>query len=356
MLETNFAQRFKENTPIKGSAGDVFFDPVTHQPIMSVPAKEDKTTFSTLGKLTSELQQIQSANPNDPRIPQYQAAIAKEGNISGEKSNAQKEFEFVQSQGFKGSFNDFKNQMTPYQKAELDLRRKDIATKEAGKFDDATLNGLADQALAGDKSVFTGLGRGNQGASNIAALRQRINQKMIDKGMSGADIAAMNAQFMGQLAGARAVGTRGANVELAGSGFENIVPIAQAASDRVSRSGFLPFGKAEIMFNEQTNNPDLSTFAAANNGLVNTYARAISPTGIPSVRDKDHAYQILSMAKNKPAYDAAVATLQKEIQAEIQAPKHVREMQHQEISGRSQSSGIPSQDAIAAEIARRQGR
>ena len=82
MLETNFAQRFKENTPIKGSAGDVFFDPITHKPIMSVPAKEDKTTFSTLGKLTSELQQIQSANPNDPRIPQYQDAIKKETNLN----------------------------------------------------------------------------------------------------------------------------------------------------------------------------------------------------------------------------------------------------------------------------------
>ena len=82
MLETNFAQRFKENTPIKGSAGDVFFDPITHKPIMSVPAKEDKTTFSTLGKLTSELQQIQSANPNDPRIPMYQEAIKKETNLN----------------------------------------------------------------------------------------------------------------------------------------------------------------------------------------------------------------------------------------------------------------------------------
>lgn len=273
-----------------------------------------------------------------------------------EKSNDQKEFEFAKSQGFKGSFIDYKNQMTPYQKAELDLRRKDLTNKEAGKFDDATLNMLADQALAGDKSVFTGLGRGNQGANNIAAVRQRINQKMIDKGWSGADIAAKNAEFMGQLAGARAVGTRGANVELAGSGFENIVPIAQAASDKVSRSGFLPFGKAEIMFNEQTNNPDLSAFAAANNGLVNTYARSISPTGIPSVKDKEHAYKILSMAKDQAAYNAAVSTLQKEIQAEIQAPKHVREMQRQEISGHNQPTGFPSQDAIAAEIARRQGR
>jgi len=88
MLEANFAQRFKEQTPIKGGPGDRFFDPVTHKEIFAVPAKEDKTTFSTLGKLTSELQQIQSANPNDPRIPQYQDAIKKEttANPGGESN------------------------------------------------------------------------------------------------------------------------------------------------------------------------------------------------------------------------------------------------------------------------------
>ena len=350
LIESQVAQYGKEESPISLGEGGILVnrkgEVIAQNP--KVP-KEDKLfgTVSPSDFTPASLTKYSQTKNFGDLVP-----VSK----PSEKSSDQKDFEFATSQGFKGSFMDFKNQMTPYQKAELDLRRKDIATKEAGKFDNATLNGLADQALAGDKSVFTGLGRGNQGASNIAALRQRINQKMIDKGMSGADIAAMNAQFMGQLAGARAVGTRGANVELAGSGFENIVPIAQAASDKVSRSGFLPFGKAEIMFNEQTNNPDLSAFAAANNGLVNTYARAISPTGIPSVRDKEHAYQILSMAKDKPAYDAAVSTLQKEIQAEIAAPKHVREMQHQEISGHSQSSGIPSQDAIAAEIARRQGR
>ena len=344
LIESQIAQYGKEETPINVAQGGTLVN--RKGEVIYQNPKEDKLfgTVSPSDFTPASLTKYSQTKNFGDLVP-----VSK----PSEKSSDQKDFEFATSQGFKGSFMDFKNQMTPYQKAELDLRRKEMSTKEAGKFDDATLNMLADQALAGDKSVFTGLGRGNQGANNIAAVRQRINQKMIDRGMNGADIAAKNAEFMGQLAGARAVGTRGANVELAGSGFENIVPIAQAASDKVSRSGFLPFGKAEIMFNEQTNNPDLSAFAAANNGLVNTYARAISPTGIPSVRDKEHAYQILSMAKDKPAYDAAVSTLQKEIQAEIQAPKHVREMQHQEVSGRTQSLGIPSQNDVAAELKRR---
>lgn len=325
MLEANFAQRFKEQTPIKGGPGDRFFDPITHKEIFAVPPKEEA--------LKSEYANVQQ----DPQTGKFFGVNIKTNQV----------------EQIPGAAMSPKPAMTAYEAAQIKLHQADQANKENGKFDDATLNMLADQALAGDKSVFTGLGRGNQGANNIAAVRQRINQKMIDKGMNGADIAAMNAQFMGQLAGARAVGTRGANVELAGSGFENIVPIAQAASAQVVRSGFLPFGKAEIMFDEQTNNTALSSFAAANNGLVNTYARAISPTGVPTVEDKKHARKILSEAKSPDAYNAAVTTLQKEIQAEIQAPKHVREMQRQEISGRNQPLGLPASNDIAAELKRR---
>jgi hypothetical protein len=87
MLEANFAQRFKEQTPIVSHAGDIGRD-INGKIIFQNPAKEDKTTFSTLGKLTSELQQIQSTNPNDPRIPQYQDAIKKETTTSqGGESN-----------------------------------------------------------------------------------------------------------------------------------------------------------------------------------------------------------------------------------------------------------------------------
>jgi len=229
--------------------------------------------------------------------------------------------------------------MTAYETESLGLRREEIKRKldekEGGKLDFETVDMISDQALAGDKSALTNLGRGNSGQYNMAAIRKRMNDKMRERGWTGADIAAANAEFMGLMAGERAVGTRGANVELAGSGFLNIVPIARAASDKIERSGFLPFGKVQIMFNEQTNNPDLNAFAAANNGLVNTYSRAISPTGVGTVKDREHARKILSEAKSKEAYNAAVETLRKEIEAETKAPKEVRERLRAEISGRS---------------------
>jgi hypothetical protein len=43
MIQNQMASYLKEKTPIKGSAGDIFFDPVTHEQMFSVPEKADKT-------------------------------------------------------------------------------------------------------------------------------------------------------------------------------------------------------------------------------------------------------------------------------------------------------------------------
>ena len=206
------------------------------------------------------------------------------------------------------------------------------------EFPDEVLDALARQALAGDTSVFVNVGRGTQGPNNLVRLRTKMTQIMKDSGMTPESIAAKNAEFFGFKAGERTIGTRSANLELAAQGFLNIVPIAQEASNNVSRSKFLPFGKVQIMFDENFNDPDVAQFAAANNGLVNTYARAISPTGVPTVSDKNHAREILAMAKNKQAYDRAVETLQKEIEAEQRAPREVRANLHSEISGAPSAS------------------
>jgi hypothetical protein len=225
--------------------------------------------------------------------------------------------------------------MTAYEQASLGLRRQEINKKEDNNFDSETIDMLADQALTGDKSVFSG--RGMTGA-NLGAIRQRMNQKMRDRGMTGADIAAANAQFMGFGAAQRTAGVKGANVQLAGAEFQGLLPLAQQASMAVSRSKILPFGKVQIMFNEQTNDPALREFAAVNNGIINTYARAISPTGVPTVSDKDHARKILSTAFDQKSYQATLNMLNKEIAAAMQSPIHVRESLRQEITGRGASN------------------
>lgn len=221
--------------------------------------------------------------------------------------------------------------MTPYEEQSLGLRRQEINKKEANNFDSETIDMLADQALTGDKSVFSG--RGMTGA-NIGAIRQRMNQKMRDKGWSGADIAAANAQFAGLMAGERTAAVKGANVEMPAYEFQGLLPLASEASKQVSRSGLLPFGKVQIMFDEQTNDPALRQFAAVNNGIVNTYARAISPTGVPTVSDKEHARKLLSTAYDQKSYQATLDMMNREIETAKRAPGKVRENLHEAISGR----------------------
>lgn len=59
------------------------------------------------------------------------------------------------------------------------------------RLDDATVNTMAQQYLAGDPSVMTNLGRGKQGAENIVRLRSAIAQQARAQGMSGAQIASV---------------------------------------------------------------------------------------------------------------------------------------------------------------------
>ena len=193
------------------------------------------------------------------------------------------------------------------------------------EFPDEVLDMLARQALSGDTSVFVNVGRGTQGPNNLVRLRTRMSEIMKASGLAPEEIAARNAEFFGFKAGQRSLGTRGANIELASQEFLNIVPLAKQASEKVGRSKFLPFGKVEVMFNEQVNDPDLAEFAAYNNGIINTYARAISPTGVPTVSDKMHARKIITEAKDQKAYNAAINALEKEIAAAKRSPTEVRE-------------------------------
>jgi hypothetical protein len=86
LFENYLASKTKEDVGQVISPGGTLYK--NGKAVYTAPMKEDKTTFSPLGKLTSELQTIQQANPNDPRIPMYQDAIKKETTASqGGESN-----------------------------------------------------------------------------------------------------------------------------------------------------------------------------------------------------------------------------------------------------------------------------
>lgn len=188
---------------------------------------------------------------------------------------------------------------------------------------------MAEQYLSGDKGVMQNLGRGAQGAANVVALRETIARVAEERGLSGADIAAKQSEFMGMNAAQRALGTRQANFGLAKSEAYEMADLVTETSKNVSRTQFMPINKALNAYNTNTGGTEIREFGAALNSFINAYARAVSPVGTPTVSDKDHARAMLSTADSHEQVVAIMGQLKKEMDAAGRAPgivkKEIRE-------------------------------
>lgn len=218
--------------------------------------------------------------------------------------------------------------------ARLAFDKEQASGNQDDAMDPLAIRMTAQQYLAGDGGALQNFGRGAQGAKNLNAVRLEIAKQATAAGMSGADIAAKMAEFGGIKAGQRTAGTRSASIEIAASEVQQLAPLALDASSKVARSGFKPFGNAQIMFNSNVNDPAMRQFAMANTALVNAYGQAMARGGAATVSDKDHARELLSTAFDQPSYAAAVEQLQRETKAAQAAPKAVRKDLSAEVSGR----------------------
>lgn len=218
---------------------------------------------------------------------------------------------------------------------------------------DETLKAMAEQYRAGDTSVLTNLGRGAQGAQNIVRLRQEVQRQNSDAGLGGADQAVRNAEFMGTKAGQRTLGTKQANIELAATEFKQVLPVVREASAAVSRTNYPDLNKIIQAWQEKTGDPKIVAFGGGINTLVNLYARAISPNGVGTVSDKDHAREILTKAWSQGQFDAAAGMMEKEIDAALQSPEKVRDEMRKRFIGGQKGSASQAPTSAAPVIPQR---
>lgn len=212
---------------------------------------------------------------------------------------------------------------------------------------------LADQVISGDRSVFVGLGRSPK---DVAGVRAAITRKAKEQGLSGADLSAATAGFEGVKAGERTLGTRTAQIGLAGNEAALFAKNAVEASNKVNRTEFPTLNKALEAARKGTGNTDVVDLASYTNSLINAYARAVSPSGAPTVSDKEHAREILSTAFSKGQYQSAVNVILKEIDAAKQSPgqtkQELRELYKSGAGGERapSSGGAPLVFSNAAEL------
>jgi hypothetical protein len=216
-------------------------------------------------------------------------------------------------------------------------------TTDATLTDDAT-NTMADQYLAGDKSVLQNLGRGAQGAANLVKLRNTIQDRANARGMDGNAIAQSMISYVGDTARERTAATQEGRMVPAGIEASGAIELGRAASAQVPRTRWVPVNKALQAYERGTSDPKLRAFGAANTTIINTYARAINPNGVGTVADKEHAREMLSTADGPDAYNAVLDQMQKEIELAHTSPSQARAGFAQQRAARlSGSSSSPAQ-------------
>jgi hypothetical protein len=222
----------------------------------------------------------------------------------------------------------------------IGLRKQQIAMSggEDAKFSPEDVQFLAQQAHAGDTSVYQNLGRGAQGAKNIIAVRRAVMDLAKQNGETGADIAAANAGFQGEKAAARTGATKAANVGMAVTEAQQTFPLVRQASAALPRTEFPGVNRALQAYQTGTGDPRVIALGTALNTSVNAYARAISPSGTPTVADKEHARELLNTASTPDQLNAVLGMMEKEMAAASKAPTEVMNRQKARISGREPQS------------------
>lgn len=221
-----------------------------------------------------------------------------------------------------------KGVLTPRSKAE-GMEPFSPSLAGAGTLDPDTLKTVAEQYLAGDRQAIQGYARNAQAK---AALQNEITKQAKAKGWSGADIAAQMADFSGTVAGSRTTGQRAAQIALAATEAEKMIPVAEEASRKFDRTSFVPANQALKAYQTQTGSPEIVAFGAALNSLVNVYARAISPSGVPTVSDKDHAREMISTIHSPEQFAAVMDIIRKELKIAKSAPGEVMDATRQRVS------------------------
>ncbi len=221
---------------------------------------------------------------------------------------------------------------------------------------------IAESYLAGDKSALSGLGYGNVGSQNRAAVMGDITRMAQERGITGSQLAAIKADYAASTAGARTSAVQSARIDSAVEEAQRTMPLALAASQAVQRGQWVPLNQLEQAAQKAGSNSALAKFSAANQSVITSYAAAMTRgANVIPVDARRHAEMLLSTAMSPEAYQAVISQLQLEMQAAKSAPEAVRQRIMDHISGRASApapaapagGAAPDRGAIEAEMRRR---
>jgi len=200
------------------------------------------------------------------------------------------------------------------------------AELQSGNFDPNTIDFMAQTYM--QTGTIPPLGMGPMAAAARSKILSRASELAMGGGQTAAqaaaNIAGNKVEQAGSVAGAKAVGTQIANVNMAAVETRNMIPTLQSYVTKVNPTDYPTLNEAGNFVAKKSGDPNVVAMAASMNALVNTYARAINPKGAPTVSDKEHAREILNAGMSKGQINAALNVIQQEMNAALASGPEVK--------------------------------
>lgn len=267
---------------------------------------------------------LAKANPTDPAIPIWDAQIKR---LTTDPSMANKDVDRARIIAETNSANAKTDQLAN------------------GMMDDDTVQFRAEQALAGDPAALANLGRGTQGGVNLTKISNRVQQLAQQRGISGSQLAGLNANFSAVKSGMITASKRSAQMDATMNEVNSFADQALQASQAVSRGQFVPLNQLENFARSNTSDPNYGRLSVALQSLKTAYAQAMSRTGAPTDLSRRHADDIIDPARSHGDLQARIDQIKQETAAALKATQDTGATLQSRIGGGG--IGQPAPDASA---------
>lgn len=207
------------------------------------------------------------------------------------------------------------------------IEERTKAKVSGASMDNETAEFLAHRVLAGDTKALVGLGRGAQGAENLAKINgivARLAKEGTPVNDAARNILQNAAQQQGLIAAERTQANIMGKLSVYGRTAFNASDLAIEYSKAVPRTQFQPINKVLNAAKTKTGDPAIVALGQALQTFSNEYARAVGG-GHGTVHMQEQAEKRLSEAQSHDQLVAVVNVMRREILAEEAAMPAARE-------------------------------
>ena len=195
-------------------------------------------------------------------------------------------------------------------------------------------------------SALTNLGRGAQSGAVLQAVRKEAARQDEEAGVTPEQRAQIQAEYQGNKAAQRTLGTQEARMGTAAFEAEGAINLGRDVINKVPRTSFLPWNRLVQGFQNQTLDPNQAELFTRTQGIINAYSAVMARgANVTTDASRHRAEELLNTASNPEVYNRVLDTMQSEIEMAKNAPDRMRQFYMQRYGG--QAAGGPGAAAPA---------